>query len=414
MRPLHVGIPVFDEWPWLCETLADLAATQTAVFEVWVCVNQSAALAPDDPAAIANRRTLAWLRAEQAHFPFRLHVLDATGAAAPPADQAGVGWARRFLFAAIEAAVGADYIGVSLDADTRCAPGYLTAVAELFAGDATVDALSAPYRHPEPAEPRAARALLRYELYMRYYQLNLWRIGSPFAFTALGSNLAFRGRAYRRAGGFPVRSAGEDFYLLQQLCKTGVVAVWLPVGVVPAARVSQRVPFGTGPVLAQPDLALQETRFPFYDPAHFDLIGATYALWPRLHEADVVLPIDAFLRHRLKGLAPFQRMRRNFAGDRGRFVRACYERLDGLRLLQCLRFYREQAGAAAPDDAVALARGGALIGLDVPAFCFADVPLETLRALRRQWAMCEHEVRRRQGRIGLAATGVLGRDTATL
>ncbi len=379
-----------------------------------MCVNQSAALAPEHPAAVANRRTLAWLKAERDRFPFRLHVLDATGALAPAANQAGVGWARRFLFETIAATVGVDYIGVSLDADTRCEPGYLAAVAALFAGDEGVTALSAPYRHPEPAEPTAARALLRYELYMRYYQLNLWRIGSPFAFTALGSNLAFRGTAYQRAGGFPVRSAGEDFYLLQQLCKTGVVAVWLPVGVAPAARVSARVPFGTGPVLAQPDLALQQARFPFYDPAHFDLIGATYALWPRLHQMDTVLPIDGFLRDRLKGLAPFQRMRRNFAGDCDRFVRACYERLDGLRLLQCLRYYREQAGSATPDDAVALAHTGRLFGLDVPSFCFEDVALETLRRLRDQWAACELDVRRRSGCIGLATVGRLGGGAAAL
>lgn len=414
MTALHVGIPVYDEWPWLRDTLVDLAATQTGDFEVWVCVNQPATLAPAHPAASANRRTLAWLQAERAQFPFRLHVLDATGSLAPAADQAGVGWARRFLFEAIEAAVGPDFIGVSLDADTRCEPGYLAAVAELFAGDEAVTALSAPYRHPEPVDPTAARALFRYELYMRYYQLNLWRIGSPFAFTALGSNLAFRGRAYRRAGGFPLRSAGEDFYLLQQLCKTGVVAVWLPVGVAPAARVSTRVPFGTGPVLAQADLSLQNARFPFYDPAHFDLIGATYALWPRLHECDLALPIDAFLRDRLKGLAPFQRMRRNFVGDRGRFVRACYERLDGLRLLQCLRYYREKAGSAVPDDAVAMASVGSVFGLDVPVFRFEETALETLRRLRDQWAVCEHDVRRRCGRIGLATAGRLGRGAAAL
>nr|WP_243435901.1 glycosyltransferase family 2 protein [Acanthopleuribacter pedis] len=294
-----------------------------------------------------------------------------------------------------------------MDADTFCPPNYLAEVRAVFDGDAGIGALSAPYRHPVPGDPVAARAILRYELWMRYYQLNLWRIGSPFAFSALGSNLSFRLGAYRRAGGFPLRQAGEDFYLLQQLCKTTRVAVWCAAEVAPSARLSSRVPFGTGVVVGQPDLSLQETRFPFYDCADFDRIGQTYALWSQLFRGDVALPVDAFLAHRLKGKAPFTRMRKNFAADQGRFIRACYERLDGLRLLQCLRFYRAfevAAGRIPPRDEDALQdlakrlTCNALVPRD-----FATTPLTDLTAARDQWADWEHARRRTAVEIGLDA-----------
>lgn len=414
MTELHVGIPVYDEWPWLCHTLEALAAQRYRSFSVWLCVNQPRDLAPAAPAAESNRRVLAWLARERAQFPFPVHVIDATGDAAPEPKVAGVGWARRVLFDAVCEAVGPDFVGVSLDADTHCPPDYLAAVAEVFAADPEVGGLTAPYRHPVPDDPRVARALLRYELWMRYYQLNLWRIGSPFAFSALGSNLAFRGAAYRRAGGFPLRQAGEDFYLLQQLCKTTQVAVWCAAEVAPAARLSGRVPFGTGTVLGAPDLALQRTRFPFYDPGDFDRIGETYALWPELFAAEPALPIDAFLSRRLKGRAPFARMRKNFAGDATRFIRACYERLDGLRLLQCLRFYRTQVletGGCPPVDETALAILARRLAMPVvPAFNFETCPLADLVQQRDLWADWEHAHRRRAGRIGLdTVVAALGR-----
>ncbi len=354
MTPMIVGIPAFRELAWLPSTLASLAAQTEPHFEVWVCVNHPREW-NGDPAkreAVAdNRATLAWLDQRRNQFPFRLVVLDAVGADAPPLSLAGVGWARRFLFERALAALGTETLCVSLDADTVVEPDYLARVREAFDQRPNAVALAAPYRHPLPEERLAALQILRYEIYMRYYQVNLWRIGSPYAFLPLGSALAFRGQAWARAGGFPTRKAGEDFYFLQQLRKLGPVIRWIDSRVYPAARPSDRVPFGTGPLIGGSDLALLEARFPFFPPALFDRIGETFALLPRLFRQPQRLPIHEFLEARLGGEKPFDKMRRTFP-DEARFVRACHDRLDGLRTLQCLRFYADREPASDPQTCV--------------------------------------------------------------
>ncbi len=337
-----IGIPVYRERDWLPKTLASLADQDTTAFEVWICVNQPAEFLHDPARATItqeNLDTLAWLERERTHFPFPLRILDAVR---PPhaGQDSGVGWARRFLFERMIAEGGDETICISLDGDTTSDGDYVSKVREAFERYPNAAGLAAPYRHPLPHDPRHALHLLRYEIYMRYYQLSLWRIGSPYAFLAIGSAMAFRGRDYRRARGFPLRKAGEDFYFMQQLRKTGPIIRWLDSRVYPAARFSDRVPFGTGPLMGQPDLNLQENRFPFYAQQAFDQLHATFTAFERFHHEPVALPIHDFIQARMNGYHAFENMRRNFSQTH-RFVKACHEKLDGLRTLQFLRFYHE-------------------------------------------------------------------------
>ena len=62
-------------------------------------------------------------------------------------------------------------------------------------------------------------------------------IGSAFAVTA---------EAYVKRGGMNRRQAGEDFYFLQNLAQLGTVGEINTTRVFPSARISNRVPFGTG------------------------------------------------------------------------------------------------------------------------------------------------------------------------
>ena len=62
-------------------------------------------------------------------------------------------------------------------------------------------------------------------------------------------------------------SAGEDFYFLQALCKTGPVGVIPDTTVYPSGRVSNRVPFGTGPAIQQ---ALDGRAVKLYNQKCFD------------------------------------------------------------------------------------------------------------------------------------------------
>lgn len=345
-NPLQIGIPACDELAWLPQTLQDLAAQTDLGFEVWICVNHEREAFRDkakQQVVLENSATVALLRQLRKTLPFPLHILDATGEGAPIGDEAGVGWARRQLFGAIFEARGMAAIGVSLDADTRVAPNYVAALRAAFEAYPKALGCALPYYHELPDDPVSALQLLRYEIYLRYYHINLWRIGSPHALTALGSALAFRGRAYTGVGGFPLRQAGEDFYLLQRLRKMGPIISWLPTRVCPASRVSRRVPFGTGILLEPGAMDVLEQRFPFYAIADFEVMGATFAAWPAWYESPKPVSIQAFLDTRMGGDAPFLRMRRNAKNSQA-FVRACHGRFDGLKLLQCLRYLREEGG----------------------------------------------------------------------
>jgi len=337
---IAIAIPAHDEGDYLPDTLADLAAQSDQGFAVWVCVNQPETYAASARhAAVDGRnRTLAD-RLEATRFPFRLVVIRALDPGeAPEEGVAGAGWARKRLFETIAGSAERPALIVSLDADTRVGPEYVAAIRRAFAACPNGVALAVPYWHPIPEERDAARAMLCYEIYLRYYQVSLWRIGSPYAFLAIGSGMAFRTAALDRFAIGKPRKAGEDFYLMQQLRKIGPVIRYADTVIRPSPRSSARNPFGTGAVVADPTLLARS--YPLYDQGGFDALAETFARFPGLYDAiDLALPIDDFLAARLGGRAPFVRMR-DTAPDRAHFVRACHERIDGLRTLQWLRFDR--------------------------------------------------------------------------
>jgi hypothetical protein len=206
--------------------------------------------------------------------------------------------------------------------------------------------LASPYFHEVPDNPLMARNLLRYELYMRYYQVQLWKTGSPYAYLALGSAMAYRHSAWKSVRGIPHRQAGEDFYFLQKLRKTGDLIRWIPTILRPSSRFSQRVPFGTGILLREDTLDIQKTRFPFFSSQSFDKIRETYARFPDLYKHAIPLPIDSFLESQLNGQSPFDKIRRN-SRTPVQFIRNAHQYFDGLRILQFLRFDRI-SGKATP------------------------------------------------------------------
>lgn len=337
---LHVAVPVFDERDWLPRTLDALAAQEDVSFRLWLCVNQAERYHVDPdlaPVAERNRQTLAYLTEYVEASLYPITYFDKTGPGQAPADAlAGVGWARRFLFSQIEAHSCDDDIWVSLDADTDLDPNYLASVVRAFRDYPKAVALTAPYYHRLPEDPCQAVNLLRYELYMRHYRIGLARAGSPYAFTALGSAMAFRPRAYRAVRGFPPRQAGEDFYLLQNLRKHGALIQHLDARVYPASRPSDRVPFGTGPVVGAQDPEINRERYPFYHPRYFQELADGLAAFKALHRGPVQTTFEAFFKARGVKAGLFEKMRRNHPRQ-DRFIHACHEYFDGLRTLQYLR-----------------------------------------------------------------------------
>ena len=254
----------------------------------------------------------------------------------------GVGWARKLLFEQIMKEHNDDELVVSLDADTGFDDNYLQAVVDTMNAYSDHNAFSVPYYHPLSHDEALDRPMLRYECYMRHYLLGLLRIDNPYAFSALGSAMVFPLWAYRRVGGITPLQGGEDFYLLQKFAKTGrlvrqFVDPYRTQGMVvcPQGRISTRVPFGTGPAIAK-GIAGMEDSYPFYSGEGFASVKATYDLFPKLYDCDIDTPMTSFLRQQLSTDDLWSSLRANFK-SRELFVRACAERVDGLRILQYLK-----------------------------------------------------------------------------
>ena len=131
--------------------------------------------------------------------------------------------ATNALFDHISASCDDSEIVVSLDADTDIVPEYLQGVFDTLNAARDTAAFSVPYYHPLSGDEHLDRPLLRYECYMRHYLIGLLSIHNPYAFTALGSAIAFPLTAYRRVGSITPMASGEDFYLLQKFAKTGTL-----------------------------------------------------------------------------------------------------------------------------------------------------------------------------------------------
>jgi len=138
----------------------------------------------------------------------------------------------------------------------------------------------------EECELAILQATALYEQWLNYYVAGLRFAGSKYSFHTIGSCLAFHVEAYCQVRGFPVRAGGEDFYLLNKLAKLsksdGIAS--LPAQITLQARVSARVPFGTGPAVKKllEDQATAQT-FEVYCPRVFqklaDLLAAFNRLW---------------------------------------------------------------------------------------------------------------------------------------
>ncbi|MCK9423910.1 MAG: hypothetical protein M0Q38_15075 [Bacteroidales bacterium] len=333
---LYIALPVMNEQDLLPRTLECIAAQSYRNFKVFICVNQPDAWW-DDPLKIGicrnNARSLEFLAGIKL---FDLVVLDHSSRGSGwKGKRFGVGQARKVLMDEISHSGKPKDIIISLDADTTFAEDYFLSVARNFQENPDAVALSVPYFHHTVRDERASRAILRYEIYMRHYLINLFRTGCPYAFTALGSAMAVPVWAYRAIGGMTPKLSGEDFYFLQKLRKYGSVMLWNDVVVHPEARFSDRVLFGTGPAMIKGATG-DWTSYPIYPAALFNDLMDTYLILPVLYLKTLETKLVNFLIGIIKEKDPFRLLRENHK-DLDHFTRAFHEKLDGLRILQYLK-----------------------------------------------------------------------------
>ncbi len=256
--------------------------------------------------------------------------------------QLGVGWARKVVMDAVLEEAGPDDIIITLDGDTTFNKNYFSSILENFRQNPDAVGLSVPYYHPLSGSEAEDRAILRYEIYMRHYAINIWRIANPYHFTALGSAMAVPVSSYKAIGGMTPKRSGEDFYFLQKLVKYGKLLTWNEEKVYPAARFSDRVFFGTGPAMIKGSKGDWDS-YPVYHKGLFDQVKETYDAFTELYDSDRDTPIGNYLSEVMNQHNIWAPLRKN-SRTVERFRKACTDKIDGLRVLQFLKHNQTERG----------------------------------------------------------------------
>ncbi|MFC2100574.1 hypothetical protein ACFLRZ_01965 [Bacteroidota bacterium] len=340
-----VAIPAMDEFENTPIVLQNLEKQCGNIhYELVVCVNQPESwwnIKEKEHICINNTNTIEYLRDNQFKFSFPIHILDrSTKGNGWEGKNYGVGWARKTAMDTINDLASKNDIIISLDADTEFSENYINSIIKTCQKHLNKTAISVPYYHKLSNDEKANRAILHYEIYMRYYALNMIRIGSPYNFTAIGSAMVIPVWAYKKAGGITPHKSGEDFYFLQKLRKIGAIHQWNEEFVYPAARFSNRVFFGTGPAMIKGANG-DWSSYPIYHFQFFDEIKETYNCFPELFKKDSETLMDQLLHLKFPRKAIWDLLRKNYKQE-DKFIKACHDLIDGLRILQFLKWRNSQ------------------------------------------------------------------------
>jgi hypothetical protein len=207
-----------------------------------------------------------------------------------PRKKSGVGYARktgmdeavrRFLRAG-----QVDGIIISFDADTKCSFNYLVSIEEHFQQHPKADGCSIYFEHPLEGtdySEQVYKAIIQYELHMRFYLHAVKYTGYPNAFYTVGSAFAVRSTSYCRQGGMNIRQAGEDFYFLQKFFDLGNFTDLVKAKVIPSPRPSTRVPFGTGKAIVKL-LSVDDFSLYSFNPVIFDILKDFFARVSQIYQ----------------------------------------------------------------------------------------------------------------------------------
>jgi len=282
-----VMIPCLNE-PEIFRTLESLWSCNpiSSCCEVIVVVNESesSTQAVKDFNRENYRKLFVW-KNENDRADLILHPIYARSV---NAKHAGAGMARKIgmdevirRFSALNRPEG---VIVSLDADCLVSANYLQKIESVFTENKSCFAATLNFKHrvEEMTDPKQKLGIQLYEDYLHYYKKALDFAGFPDSIYTIGSAFAVRAEVYVKQGGMNRRQAGEDFYFLNKLTKLGKITEINDAFVYPSARVSDRVPFGTGAAITkwmkeEEDLTLTYNFAAFLDlKALFDQVDSLF------------------------------------------------------------------------------------------------------------------------------------------
>lgn len=236
-----------------------------------------------------------------------------------------------------------------LDADCLIATNYLKALEKLEEGEG--DFATIYFEHQPGVDNDLNNGIQQYELYLRYYVQGLKYCRFPFAFHTIGSSMAVRADRYALAGGMNTRKAGEDFYFLHKLAPAGKHIALNDTCVYPSARISDRVPFGTGKA-QEKWVSEKKKKLEVYHPAVFEELKCFFSQVDRLYRSDQPNQRN-FIQSLQKGMLAYlletevnffknmDVMNRHSASIQS-FRKRFFSWMDGLRVLKTVHYLRDR------------------------------------------------------------------------
>lgn len=157
-----------------------------------------------------------------------------------------------------------------LDADCVVEKNYLESLISEV-NQKNISAGYVEYEHLLPNNDEAKKAIILYEIFLRYYVLGLKFANSRYAFDTIGSTMFCDYEHYIKIGGMNKKKAAEDFYFMEKLAKITQIQKINSTKIFPSARKSWRVPFGTG---QRVNRYFQKTHdeYLLYDPESFVIL----------------------------------------------------------------------------------------------------------------------------------------------
>ena len=226
----------------------------------------------------------------------------------------------------------------STDADVILPVGYFEVVEKT---PVATSGLSLSFEHITDNEVQE-QLQQQYDFKLKYYQSGVSFIGAKYDYTPLGSTLVVAANSYAQVRGFPCRSGGEDFYILNKLAKVG--GIYQPqqpiVGI--QSRFSDRVPFGTGPAIIKIQQQQQNGELTvYYHPCIFHILRSWYSATCTYYE-NQLLPEDDCGLNGYWMLENVLHKALSQIKTHDRWQQFIHEWFDAFKILKSVHFLREQ------------------------------------------------------------------------
>lgn len=350
-----VVIPCYDD-EFVFQTLDSLEKTKPNIKDVEVIVIVNSSENTQQEIITRNQSIYARLKykSETSYYKrFRIypHLIENVAR-----KHAGVGNARKIGMD--EALQRFNYMDsnqgiiVSLDADSLVDENYFQKIESSLRSDKLGLAIM-QFQHDfdlAKYSEDVIHACKLYEIYLRYFRMALNWIGFPYSIHTIGSCFAVKAGVYAKAGGMSRRQGGEDFYFLHKsVVQTNYVEI-PEVLVFPSPRLSDRVPFGTGPAVGQ---IISDGDYKVYNFKLFEILKRFLNSFNYLyHDLDANLskiPVEILNFYgQDKLLDTIQECKKNTSSEVA-FIKRMFTKFDAFQIVRFLNSF-EDSKEYAPKD----------------------------------------------------------------